>query len=99
MQPPAEVSGVIFNAIKSNMDIEVPKMRMQLRMNQFRNQKRVSSSAKIFNTQVRDATVVRRSVTLGLPVILLGKESNETEGVGGDYMQLASEIVNHVTLT
>ncbi len=99
MSPMAQVHGIVFNAIKSGVDIDVPKMRMQLRMNQFRNQKRVSSSAKIFNTQVRDATVVRRSVTLGLPVILLGKESNETDGVGGDYMQLASEMINHVSPT
>src|SRR5882762_2717849 len=33
MGTPAQVYGIIFNAIKSNVDIEVPKMRMQLRLN------------------------------------------------------------------
>ncbi|MBL4576799.1 MAG: AAA family ATPase [Opitutaceae bacterium] len=95
MSPMAQIHGIIFNAIKAGVDIDVPKMRMQLRMNQFRNQKRVSSKAKIFETQIRDATVVRRAVTLGLPVILLGKDRSETDGVGGDYRQLASEIMRH----
>jgi chromosome partitioning protein len=60
MGPPALVNGIIFNSIKANVDIEVPKMRMQLRMNQFRTVKRVAQNAKIFNTQIRDAMVVRR---------------------------------------
>ena len=32
----AQVEGLVFNSIKGNVDIEVPKMRMQLRLNQFR---------------------------------------------------------------
>jgi len=91
----AQVRGVIFNAIKTNVDIEVPKMRMQLRMNQFRTARRVAQSAKIFNTQIRDAMIVRRAVTLGLPVALVGQESQQEDNVSADYRQLAAELMNH----
>ncbi len=74
MSTAAQIKGIIFNSIKANVDIEVPKMRMQLRLNQFRNQKRVSPKAKIYQTTIRDATVVRRAVTLGLPVNLVVKD-------------------------
>jgi len=90
----ARVQGIIFNAIKANVDIEVPKMRMQLRLNQFRAQKRgVSPTAKIFSTQIRDAMVVRRAVTLGLPVFLVGTEADEEDSVANDYLKLAAEIL------
>jgi chromosome partitioning protein len=93
MGPAAQVQGLIFNSIKGNIDIEVPKMRMQLRLNQFRAAKRVGHNAKIFNAQIRDAAVVRRAVTLGLPVILVGQESAEIDTVASDYRKLAAEIV------
>jgi chromosome partitioning protein len=93
MGPPAAVQGIIFNSIKAGVDIEVPKMRMQLRMNQFKTQRRVASSAKIFETQVRDATIVRRAVALGLPVILVGQETVETDNVLNDFRRLALEII------
>lgn len=90
----ARVSGVVFNSIKANVDIGVPKMRMQLRLNQFKKQRLVSNEAKIYNSSIRDATIVRRAVTLGLPVCLV--ESREvSEGVGQDYSDLAEEILNH----
>jgi chromosome partitioning protein len=98
MGPAAMVQGIIFNAIKTNVDIEVPKMRMQLRLNQFRTQKRgVAPTAKIFNTQIRDAMVVRRAVTLGLPVFLVGTEAEEADSVSNDYLKLAGEIIEHST--
>ena len=97
MGKPAMVKGIMFNAIKANVDIEVPKMRMQLRLNQFRNQKRISPQAKIFDTQIRDATVVRRAVTLGLPVNLIG-QSTEEDSVVHDYDQLAVEMDRHVDM-
>jgi chromosome partitioning protein len=92
---PAQVQGLIFNSIKGGVDIEVPKMRMQLRLNQFRSAKRVGQNAKIFDTQIRDAMIVRRAVTLGLPVILVGDGADETQqdNVVNDYRKLASEIV------
>ncbi len=93
MGPPAAVQGIIFNSIKAGVDIEVPKMRMQLRMNQFKTQRRVASTAKIFETQVRDATIVRRAVALGLPVILVGQETTETDNVLNDFRRLALEII------
>jgi chromosome partitioning protein len=93
MQPPAEVRGVIFNAIKSNMDIDVPKMRMQFRINQFKNQGKVAKDAHIFDSQVRDAIVVRRAVTLGLPVCLVSSLGNE-DSVREDYRKVAQEILN-----
>lgn len=96
MGPPAQVQGIIFNSIRTGVDIEVPKMRMQLRMNQFRAAKRAASTAKLFTTQIRDAMVVRRSVALGLPVILVGSESADAEdSVTNDYRKLATELIQH----
>jgi chromosome partitioning protein len=90
----AQVFGIIFNSIKANVDIEVPKMRMQLRLNQFKTQKRgCAPTAKIFTNQARDATVVRRAVTLGLPVILIGTEGAESDSVSNDYRQIANELI------
>ncbi len=96
MGVPAQVQGVIFNSIKTGVDIEVPKMRMQLRMNQFRAAKRVAPTARIFDTQVRDAMVVRRAVTLGLPVNLVGQDGADEgsqDNVVSDYRKIASEIL------
>ena len=97
MGAPARVQGIIFNSIKTGVDIEVPKMRMQLRLNQFRTAKRVGAAAKIFDTQIRDAMVVRRAVTLGLPVILLAQESEGggTDNVVNDFRRLADELLRH----
>ena len=92
MGRPAEVVGIVFNSIKANVDFDVPKMRMQFRLNQFRNQKRVSPHAKIFQSYVRDAIIVRRAVTLGLPVILVGQSSKNEETVVDDYKGIANEI-------
>jgi chromosome partitioning protein len=100
MGPPAQVQGLIFNSIRTGVDIEVPKMRMQLRLNQFRAAKRAAPSAKIFTTQIRDAMVVRRSVALGLPVILLGSEAaDNTDSVTNDYRKLATELNEHEPVT
>jgi chromosome partitioning protein len=100
MGPPAQVQGIIFNSIRTGVDIEVPKMRMQLRLNQFRAAKRAAPSAKIFNTQIRDAMVVRRSVALGLPVILVGSEAADaTDSVTSDYRKLAMEVNEHEPVT
>ena len=90
----ARVAGVIFNSIKANVDFGVPKMRMQLRLNQFKKQRLVSNEAKIFNACVRDATIVRRAVTLGMPVCLV-ESRNVVDGVGKDYDDVASEIIAH----
>jgi chromosome partitioning protein len=100
MGPPSQVQGIIFNSIKAGVDIEVPKMRMQLRLNQFKTAKRAAPNAKIFSTQIRDAMVVRRAVALGLPVALVSAEGTETEGAGGDnvitdYRKLAGELIQH----
>lgn len=97
MGRPAQVEGIIFNAIKTGVDIEVPKMRMQLRLNQFKTAKRAGKSARIFDSIVRDAMVVRRAVTLGLPVPLIGADSEDPaqSNVVSDYRQLASEIIRH----
>ena len=83
------------NRFKTGLDIEVPKMRMQLRLNQFRTAKRVGPNAKIFETQIRDAMIVRRAVTLGLPVVLVMQEGADTaqDSVINDYRRLASEII------
>lgn len=92
-----QVRGIIFNSIKAGVDIEVPKMRMQLRLNQFKTAKRAAADAKIFDTQIRDAMVVRRAVTLGLPVNLIGQENTEQgrDNVVQDYRRLAAEIERH----
>jgi chromosome partitioning protein len=96
MGPASQVYSIIFNSIKTNVDIEVPKMRMQLRLNQFKTQKRgVAQTAKIFAHNARDAMVVRRAVTLGLPVILVGTEGSEEDSVANDYRKIANELIEH----
>lgn len=97
MGPAAQVRGIIFNSIKTGVDIEVPKMRMQLRLNQFKAAKRSAADAKIFETQIRDAMVVRRAVTLGLPVNLIGLDTPDQtrDNVLNDYRRLAAEIEKH----
>lgn len=99
MGSPAQVHGIIFNSIKTGVDIEVPKMRMQLRLNQFKSAKRAAPIAKIFNTQIRDAMVVRRAVALGLPVSLVSAEATDAGPAGDnvitDYRKLAGELVQH----
>jgi chromosome partitioning protein len=95
MGTPAAVQGIIFNSIKAGVDIEVPKMRMQLRMNQYKAQRRVAPTAKLFEAQARDAMVVRRAVALGLPVILVGQETDETDNILNDYRRIAQEIIKH----
>jgi chromosome partitioning protein len=95
MGPPATVQGIIFNSIKNGVDIEVPKMRMQLRMNQYKAQRRVGATAKLFETQIRDATIVRRAVALGLPVVLVGQEAEDSDNVMNDYRRLTREIMKH----
>jgi len=94
----ARIAGVIFNSIKANVDIAVPKMRMQLRLNQFKKQRLVSQEAKIYDTCIRDATIVRRAVTLGLPVCLV-ESRDVSDGVGKDYYDLAEEILAHDALS
>ncbi|MCF3651909.1 ParA family protein [Synoicihabitans lomoniglobus] len=94
---PARVQGIIFNSIKTGVDIDVPRMRMQLRMNQYRSAKRVAPSAKLFEQHVRDAMVVRRAVTLGLPVNLVNAsaDSSGESTVVDDYRKVAMELIRH----
>ena len=94
---PARVQGIIFNSIKTGVDIDVPRMRMQLRLNQFRSAKRAAPAAKLFEQHVRDAMVVRRAVTLGLPVNLVKAtaEVGGEETVVDDYHNVASELMRH----
>ena len=100
MGVPAQIYGIIFNSIKTGVDIEVPKMRMQLRLNQFKAAKRAAAIAKIFDSQIRDAMVVRRAVALGLPVALVSAEATDAGPMGDnvitDYRRLASELIDHV---
>lgn len=93
MGPAAEVRGVILNAIKAGSDIEVPKMRMQLRLNQFKSARRVAAHARIFRAQVRDAMVVRRAVALGRPVGLVSADADTADTVIGDYRRVAEELL------
>lgn len=100
MGVPAQIYGIIFNSIKTGVDIEVPKMRMQLRLNQFKAAKRAAAVAKIFDSQIRDAMVVRRAVALGLPVALVSSEATDAGPAGDnvitDYRRLAAELAGHV---
>lgn len=92
-----QIEGIILNAVKGNTDVEVPKMRMQLRLNQFKTTRRVSTRAAIFSSQIRDATIVRRAVTLGLPVPLVSAESAaDSEGIVSDYRAVTHELLHHV---
>ncbi len=94
MGPAAQVRGILFNAIKTGVDIEVPKMRMQLRINQFKAAQRIAKDARIFDAFARDAMVVRRAVALGLPVILLGQEA-AGDNVVRDFEAIATELIRH----
>ena len=49
--------------------------------------------------QIRDATVVRRAVTLGLPVIMVEKDFETADSVGNDYLRVSNEIIRHEDLT
>lgn len=91
MGPAATIHAVLFNAVKTGVDIDVPKMRMQFRINQFRNQKKIAPQACILKAMIRDAIVVRRAVTLGMPVICIGNAMG-TEGVVEDYAAATIEI-------
>ncbi|MCR6656421.1 MAG: AAA family ATPase [Opitutus sp.] len=95
MGPAAQVKGIVMNAIKTGTDIEVPRMRMQLRLNQFKSARRVAPTARIFDAQVRDAMVVRRAVALGLPVNLVAQDAQagDTDNVLGDYRRVADELI------
>lgn len=94
MGPPAYVRGIAFNAIKSNVDINVAVMRMQMRLKQFVRQRFVAPEAKIFKTRIRDATIVRRAVSLGIPVNLV-QSADTQNGVAADFRNLALEIMAH----
>jgi chromosome partitioning protein len=93
MGPTAQVQGLVMNAIKTGVDIEVPRMRLQLRLNQFKASRRAGKNARILDGFVRDAMVVRRAVALGLPVNLLSQESDQIDNVVRDYERVAQEII------
>ncbi len=91
MGSPAYVRGIIFNAIKSNVDISVSVMRMQMRLKQFIRQRFVAPDARVFTSRVRDATIVRRAVSLGIPVNLVAGQEIQ-QGIANDFRALAREI-------
>jgi chromosome partitioning protein len=91
MGSPAYVRGIIFNAIKSNVDISVSVMRMQMRLKQFIRQRFVAPDARVFDSRVRDATIVRRAVSLGIPVNLVAGQDTQA-GIANDFRALAAEI-------
>ena len=91
MGSPAYVRGIIFNAIKSNVDISVSVMRMQMRLKQFVRQRFVAPDARVFESRVRDATIVRRAVSLGIPVNLVAGQETQA-GIANDFRTLAAEI-------
>lgn len=94
MGPRAEVMGIVFNSIKANTDIQSAKMRMQVRLNQFKGNGYVSKDVRILSETVRDEVVVPRSVTLGMPVCLVGKTDNREKTVRDDYHAVAKAIVD-----
>ena len=63
MGAPAQVQGLIFNSIRTGVDIEVPRDEDAAPPKPVQGAaKRAAPNAKIFDTQIRDAMVVRRSV-------------------------------------
>ena len=88
----AQVRGVIFNSIKTNVNLMSAKMRTQVRINQFKGKGIVANSMRILDTQIRDEVIVPRSVTLGLPVCLVG-DLNRKDTVRDDYRAVAREIM------
>jgi chromosome partitioning protein len=95
MGRPAYVRGIAFNAIKANVDISVSVMRMQMRLKQFIRQRFVSPDAKVFARRIRDATIVRRAVSLGIPVNVVSGQDTQ-QGIANDFRGLAEEIEGHV---
>ena len=94
MGPVAEIRGAIFNSIKANINLMSAKMRTQVRINQLKGKGIVASDMRIFDAQVRDEVLVPRSVTLGLPVCLVG-DRGKKDTVRDDYRAVAQEIANH----
>lgn len=86
-----QIRGLVYNGVKMGVNIDVPTMRIKARLNQFREQGRVHNQARVYGTMVRDAIIVRRAVTLGLPLVLLGSQPG-AEGVLDDYIAIAKEL-------
>ena len=91
-QPLAKIRGAILNSIKANASIVSPKMRLQFRLNQLKGYGPMAEDVKIFKAQIRDAVIVGRAVTLGLPVCVVGTRL-EQDSVADDYMAVAEEIL------
>lgn len=88
---PRLVSGLILNAIKQNVNIEVPKQRLQMRLDHFKIYNKAHADAKIFQSEIRDAIIMRRAVAMGLPVVLL-EDLEGAAKIRDDYLHLANEL-------
>ncbi|MGB0370126.1 MAG: ParA family protein [Opitutales bacterium] len=88
---PTVVRDLVFNSIKSGSDYTLPKIRMQMQLNQLRFSESVSENANILPCTIRDAIVVKRAVTAGLPVAMLDKQEL-TGNVVEDYANVAKEL-------
>ncbi len=89
---PAEIKGVIFNAVDPGTDVAIAEARMQVRLNQFRNWKLAAPNAKVLQTQIHRTRAIERAVVVGLPVPALGVKDREVDAIKSDYQRLASEI-------
>lgn len=90
---PCQVAGVILNSIKLNINIEVPKQRMRMRLDHFIQQGKVAPYAHIFPRPVRDAVMVRRAVIMGFPLEILDRVEG-IEKVRDDYRAVTRIIEN-----
>jgi chromosome partitioning protein len=91
----SKITGVILNGIKENTNYEVPLERMAQRLEQLKSEGRVSTRAKIYSTRVHDAIVVRRAVSMGLPVVLLSSPDKPIT-VRQDYIDLTNEMIESI---
>ncbi|MCH2155222.1 MAG: AAA family ATPase [Opitutales bacterium] len=73
----AEIRSIIFNAIKTGSDFAMPRIRMQMQLNQLRYSDSVHLDSEIMDHTVRDAIVVKRAVTAGLPVAMLDRMTTQ----------------------
>lgn len=88
---PSKVCGVIFNSIKHGTNTQIPRDCMRARLEVLKEKELVHQRAQILPHEIRDATIVRRAVSAGLPVILLADNSEQIP-VRDDYINLAAHI-------
>ncbi len=88
---PSKVCGVIYNSIKAGTNTQIPRDCMRARLELLKEKELVHPRAAILPHEIRDATIVRRAVSAGLPVILFSDKTEQIP-VREDYINLAAHM-------